>query len=148
MYRTLLHTAEATAGAQWVIAWRLALLQHAMADLRRADDPEFSRMVTEKVEAALAVAPAMASGWARTQTELLRIWQSEVAALTAALGRATVAGSPAAAAEVAGEVAADAAERSAGAALDLMIVNTRLMAAILAPYRRRIKGNVRRLSGA
>jgi hypothetical protein len=143
--RTLLHAAEAMSGAQWVIAWRVALLQHAMADLRRADDPEFSRMVTEKVEAALAVTPALVSGFARTQMELLRIWQAEVAALGAAPARFAVSGSPLAAAEVAGEVAAEAADRSAGAVLDLMIANTRLMTAALAPYRRRIRGNVRRM---
>jgi len=147
-YRTLLHTAEAMIGAHWVIAWRLALLQHAMADIRRTGDPELGRMVTEKVEVGLAVTPAMVSGWARTQMELLRIWQAELAALGAAPARFAVSGSPLAAAEVAGEVAAEAADRSAGAVLDLMIANTRLMAAVLAPYRRRIRGNVRRMGAA
>jgi hypothetical protein len=145
--RTLLHAAEAMSGAQWVIAWRVALLQHAMADIRRVGDPEFARMVTEKVEAALAVAPAMVGGFARTQMEFVRIWQAEVAALGAAPARFAVTGSPLAAAEVAGEVAAEAADRSAGAALDLMIANTRLMASVLAPYHRRIRGNVRRMGG-
>jgi hypothetical protein len=147
IHRTLLHAGEAMSGAQWVIAWRLALLHHAMADLRRAGDPELSRMVSEKVEAALAVAPAMVGGFARTQMELVRIWQAEVAALCAAPARFAVPGSPLAAAEIAGEVAAEAADRSAAAILDLMIANTRLMAAVLAPYHRRIRGNVRRMGG-
>lgn len=147
MYRTLLHTAKAVAGAQWVIAWRMALLQNAAADLRRAGDPEFSRMVAEKAEAAIAVAPAMASSWARTQMELLRIWQAEALALSPALSRVAVSGSPAAV-QIVGEVTAEAADRSISAGLNLMIANTRLMAAALAPYRRRIRGNVKRLGGA
>lgn len=146
--RTLLHATEAAAGAQWVMAWRLALLHQAAADLRRAGDPEFTRMVVEKVEAALAVAPAMARGWARTQAELLRIWQAEALALGGAVSRLAVSGSPAAALQIAGEATAEAADRSTRAGLDLMIANTRLMAAALAPYHSRIRSNVRRLGRA
>lgn len=146
--RTLTRTAEAAAAMPFVIGTRTAMLHEAVSDPLQTDHAEYPRMVTEKIEAALLAAPALATGalaWQREGWRALEEICQDGARTATALTRART---PLEAMTVLSSAAGTALQRAGAASLRAASDQARFARDILTPYNTRISANARRLERA